>query len=61
MEHMESLIPGMSEQEYYAKTFQRTVWRNLSFADKIQSVIEMQKRAAVFLRLRGKTPIIWQG
>lgn len=60
MERMESIIPGMSESEYYAKAFQRSVWRALSLPEKVHCVIEMQQRAAALMRLRGKEVEVWQ-
>lgn len=60
MERVDSLIPGMPVGEYYAKSVLRTAWRNQSLPEKVQVVIELQKRASVLMRLRGKQAIVWQ-
>lgn len=60
MEKLDSLIPGISSEEYYAKASIRQAWQNYSLPQKIHCVIEMQKRAAVFMRLRGKEIPVWQ-
>lgn len=59
MERVDSLIPGMPVGEYYAKSALRMAWRNQSLPEKVKCVIEMQKRAAVFMRLRGKVAFVW--
>lgn len=60
MEQLDSLIPGMSPEEYYAKAAQRETWRNYSLPEKIRCVIELQRRASVFMALRGKQVHVWQ-
>ena len=60
MEKLDSLIPGMSEEAYYAKAALRQSWRMATLPEKVSRVVEMQARAAVLMRLRGKNITVWQ-
>ena len=60
MEQLDSLIPGMSSEEYYSKAALRQTWREYTLPQKVHCVIEMQRRAEVLMRLRGKHVMVWQ-